>query len=52
MTDIPSTSDFKNIAVGYSTNPNDTFSLKADAYTDDKWFNIDQKKIIAKVGHW
>ena len=52
MTDIPSTSDFKNIAVGYSTNPNDTFSLKADAYTDDKWFNIDQKEIIAKSWQW
>ena len=52
MTDIPSTSDFKDIAVGYSTNPNDTFSLKADAYTDDKWFNIDQKEIIAKSWQW
>ncbi len=52
MTDIPSTSDFKNIAVGYSTNPNDTFSLKADAYTNDKWFNIDQKEIIAKSWQW
>lgn len=52
MTDIPSTSDFKNIAVGYSTNPSDTFSLKADAYTDDKWFNIDQKEIIAKSWQW
>ena len=52
MTDIPSSSDFKNIAVGYSTNPNDTFSLKADAYTDDKWFNIDQKEIIAKSWQW
>ena len=52
MTDIPSTSDFKNIAVGYSTNPNDTFSLKADAYTDDKWFNVDQKEIIAKSWQW
>ena len=52
MTDIPSTSDFKNIAVGYSTNPNDTFSLKAEAYTDDKWFNIDQKEIIAKSWQW
>ena len=52
MTDIPSTSDFKNNAVGYSTNPNDTFSLKADAYTDDKWFNIDQKEIIAKSWQW
>lgn len=52
MTDIPSTSDFKNIAVGYNTNPNDTFSLKADAYTDDKWFNIDQKEIIAKSWQW
>ena len=52
MTDIPSTSDFKNIAVGYSTNPNDTFSLKADAYTDETWFNIDQKEIIAKSWQW
>ena len=52
MTEIPSTSDFKDIAAGYSTNPNDTFSLKADAYTDEKWFNIDQKEIIAKSWQW
>ena len=52
MTDMPSKQEFLAITDGYSDNPHDTFSLKADAYTQPQWFQTDQKEIIAKTWQW
>ena len=52
MSNSMSKADIVDITIGYSDNPHDTFSLHADAYTKDKWFQTDQQHIIAKTWQW
>lgn len=52
MTELPSKSEFRNIAHGYDANPSRTMSLNADAYTDPRWYQVDLQAIIAKTWQW
>ncbi len=52
MTDLPSTAQFSRISQGYSQNPHNTQSLRAEAYVDPAWFRLDQDEIIAKSWQW
>ncbi|ATQ56404.1 aromatic ring-hydroxylating oxygenase subunit alpha [Paracoccus yeei] len=52
MTELPSKSEFENIARGYDSNPSRTMSLNAKAYTDPRWYQVDLQAIIAKTWQW
>lgn len=52
MTELPSTSEFEAIRGGFDPNPSRTLSLKADAYTDPRWYNVDIREIIARTWQW
>ena len=52
MTRAMTDADITDIAGGYSSNPHDTYSLKADAYTSQAWFDADLKQIMAKSWQW
>ena len=52
MTKIITDKTIADIAGGYSDNPHDTFSLKADAYTSKDWFDADLKQIMTKSWQW
>jgi len=40
------------IATGYDQNPSRSYSLSADAYTKERWFDTDQLQIIRKTWQW
>ncbi len=40
------------IAAGWHPNPGRSFSLHADAYTEQQWFDTDQQQIIARSWQW
>lgn len=46
MTDTPS------IAEGYHTDPAQSKSLQAEAYTEQHWFDADQRLILRKTWQW
>lgn len=52
MTELPSSTQFETITQGYSADPDNSMSLRADAYVDEAWFNADLKGIIAKTWQW
>lgn len=52
MTELPSRSDFADIKRGYDANASRTMSLRANAYTDPRWHNVDLQEIIAKTWQW
>lgn len=52
MTELPSKQQFSDIAAGYDANASKSLSLKAEAYVDAAWFEVDQKEIIAKTWQW
>ncbi|MDA7965500.1 ring-hydroxylating oxygenase subunit alpha [Ruegeria sp.] len=52
MTQLPSKTQFARIADGYSPDPFNTQSLKAEAYVDPAWFQVDQNGILAKTWQW
>ena len=52
MTELPSRSDFADIKRGYDANASRTMSLRANAYTDPCWHNVDLQEIIAKTWQW
>lgn len=52
MTELPNKSDFEAIAGGYDPNPSRTMSLKADAYTDPRWYSADLQAIFARTWQW
>ena len=52
MTELPSKQQFSDIATGYDANASKSLSLKAEAYVDAAWFEVDQKEIIAKTWQW
>jgi choline monooxygenase len=49
---VPSKAQFDSIRSGYHPDPSRSFSLRAQAYTDPAWFNIDQREILAKSWQW
>jgi len=44
--------DFIGIRQGYSPNPSRSFSLRADAYIDPRWYEIDTRHIFGKTWQW
>jgi len=49
---MPSKVQFDAIGSGYDPDPSRSLSLRAEAYTDPVWFNIDQRDIVAKSWQW
>lgn len=52
MTQFPSKKEFETIRRGFHENTAKTLSLRAEAYTDPNWHNVDVKEIIAKTWQW
>ena len=52
MTELPTKAQFDGISQGYSRNPQNAHSLRAEAYVDPAWFRVDQDEIIAKSWQW
>ena len=52
MTELPSKQQFDAIAGGYHENASASLSLKAEAYTDPAWHQVDLQEIIAKTWQW
>lgn len=46
------TDDLARIGSGYDANASASSSLRAEAYTDPKWFAADQQKILARSWQW
>ncbi|NMM43445.1 Rieske 2Fe-2S domain-containing protein [Rhodospirillaceae bacterium KN72] len=44
--------DIDAIRRGYHANPSQSLSLRKEAYIDPKWFDADQRHIIAKTWQW
>lgn len=49
---MPSKEQFGAIRSGYHPDPSRSLSLRAEAYTDPVWFNVDQREILAKTWQW
>ncbi|MGV9384685.1 aromatic ring-hydroxylating oxygenase subunit alpha [Nonomuraea sp. NPDC003707] len=47
-----SASEIDHISAGYDPDPALSMSLHADAYTDVKWFDVDQRAIFARTWQW
>lgn len=41
-----------SIRSGWTPDPNNSMSLHADAYTQNEWFEADQRDVIAKTWQW
>jgi len=52
MTEMPSDEQFAEIATGYHENASASLSLRADAYIDPAWHNVDITEIISKTWQW
>ncbi len=44
--------DVDRITIGYTADPAASMSLRAEAYTDQHWFDVDQRSIIARSWQW
>ncbi|WP_037955413.1 aromatic ring-hydroxylating oxygenase subunit alpha [Streptomyces sulphureus] len=51
MTDVTA-DQVTAIAAGYDEDPANSMSLRADAYTEPKWYAIDQQAIFARTWQW
>ncbi|WP_291726653.1 ring-hydroxylating oxygenase subunit alpha [Leisingera sp. F5] len=52
MTELPSKKQFTEIANGYSENASASRSLRAEAYTDPAWHQVDLREIISRTWQW
>lgn len=52
MGEYPTRQQFAAIRNGYHANPSQSLSLNADAYTDPRWYQVDQDEVIAKTWQW
>ncbi|NOD33346.1 MULTISPECIES: SRPBCC family protein [unclassified Ruegeria] len=52
MSQLPSKTKFERISDGFSTDPFNTSSLKAEAYVDPSWYQVDQNEVLAKTWQW
>ena len=41
-----------DIGAGWHTDPNRSLSLHADAYTLQRWFDVDQQEIVGRSWQW
>ena len=47
-----SKTEFSKIEAGYDSNPARSYSLNAAAYTDQRWYEIDQSAILRRTWQW
>lgn len=52
MTEHPTAQQFDDISKGYHKDPSSSLSLRAEAYTDQLWHDVDVKEIIGKTWQW
>ncbi|WP_170335769.1 aromatic ring-hydroxylating oxygenase subunit alpha [Ruegeria arenilitoris] len=52
MSALPSKEQFDRISDGFSPDPSNTQSLKAEAYVDPAWHQVDLNGILAKTWQW
>lgn len=52
MGEYPNKQQFAAIKQGYHSDPSQSFSLSADAYTEPEWHQVDLKEIISKTWQW
>lgn len=52
MTELPSKKQFTEIANGYSEKASASQSLRAEAYTDPAWYQVDLREIISRTWQW
>lgn len=52
MTIPPSTNELEAIRKGYDADPARSLSLRAEAYTEPRWHQLDLDQIIAKTWQW
>ncbi len=52
MGEYPTRQQFAGIREGYHPDPRQSLSLSAEAYTDPRWYQVDQQAIIAKTWQW
>ncbi len=52
MSELPSKEQFARISDGFSPDPFNTSSLKAEAYVDPAWHRVDLTEILAKTWQW
>lgn len=52
MGKMPTKAEFKAIRKGYDDNPARSLSLRAEAYVDPRWHQVDLDQIIAKTWQW
>lgn len=52
MGEYPTRQQFAAIRGGYHSDPSQSLSLRADAYTDPLWHQVDLQEIVAKTWQW
>lgn len=52
INELPTDSDAQAIAGGYNEDPGQSMSLRAEAYTEQKWYDVDLKAIISRTWQW
>ncbi len=52
MTIRPSMQDFERVADGYSADPKQSYSLKAETYTEPRWMDIEYAAIFRRTWQW
>ncbi len=52
MTEMPSNAEFQAIQSGYDQDPSRSQSLRAAAYTETTWHQVDLQHIISKTWQW
>jgi choline monooxygenase len=52
MGDYPTRQQFAAISNGYQSDPSRSLSLRAEAYTDPHWHQVDVQEIISKTWQW
>ncbi len=52
MTARPSPEDFARISEGFDRDPSRSYSLKAEAYTDRHWMDVEREAVFARTWQW
>ncbi|MGI9373808.1 MAG: aromatic ring-hydroxylating oxygenase subunit alpha [Hyphomicrobiales bacterium] len=52
MTLHPSRDDFARISQGFNPDPSKSYSLKAEAYTDENWMEIERDAVFKRSWQW
>lgn len=52
MTKPPTAPDFAAIRRGYDRDPARSLSLRAEAYTQDQWWDVDLRAVLARSWQW